>query len=153
MVTQEQANHYRGNIIDVAIMIESNIDKFFLDFFVADGDDVRLTMFMELFINVLTFGHKVDKFNSVVTGYGEFDEERCKYVKSSLVEFKKLRNELAHRKGYVNDDGNFLLFAFGKDDVELSDKQITESIEQWTVFAYEFESFASNFLHWIFEED
>lgn len=65
MITQELANHYRGNIIDLATMIEVNIDKFFLDLFVEEEDDVSKSLFMGLFINVLTFGHKVDKFNLV----------------------------------------------------------------------------------------
>ena len=44
MVDQELANHYRGNIIDLATMIEANIDKFFLEFFVEEGDDVRMSL-------------------------------------------------------------------------------------------------------------
>ncbi|WP_462249245.1 hypothetical protein [Ekhidna sp.] len=154
MVTQEQANHYRGNIIDLATMIEVNIDKFFIDFFVADDEDkVRKFFFMDLFVNILTFGQKIDRFNKVVAGYTKFDEERCKYFKTNLQEFRKLRNNLAHRNGGVNDAGNLFLFAYDKEDIELDDQQIEESIKRWTIFAYEFETFVSNLMHWIFDEN
>lgn len=150
-MTQEQANHYRGTIIDLATMIEVNIDRFFIDFFLDKNDKVRSPFFMELFINVLTFGQKIDKFNKIVTSYSENDEERCKHIKSSLQEFRMLRNNLAHRNGYINEEGNFFLFAYSKDDIELTEQQLEHSIEHWTVFAYEIESFTSNLNSWIFE--